>query len=156
MSSTTLACSGLVLSYWLCWSLGKKKVVVLILLSQHLSLLSVPVCSASGTLCSVVLVFSSQLGCHCTVSWSCTEQTLWWLLPSQTRKPKALFCCRNRGSLAAESVSHLLMDLPVISIKGGQSWLMTSYCKHTFDWYDKRWQQLAFTLASQLHLISSD
>lgn len=40
--------------------------------------------------------------------------------------------------------------VPVISIKGGQRWLMTSYCKHTLQSQEECWQQLAYKLASKV------
>lgn len=150
MSSKTFALSGLVLSLK---KKKKKKVVVLILLSQRLSLLSVPVCSASGTLSALLCLFSAfSFDANAPLVgtvWSrhCGD---FFHHKAESQRFFFIFCCRNSVSLAEETASHVLMDLSVISNKGGQSWLMTSCCKHTLDSYDKRWQQLAFTLASQL------
>lgn len=96
------------------------------------------------TLRSVVLVFSSQLGSHHTVSWSCMEQTWWWLLPITKKTAQGFFVVVEAAAVQMKNQfrTFLISYLPVTSNCGGQSWLMTRSC------YDKSFQKPVLTWQS--------
>lgn len=134
--SETLSGNSWVQSQRRCWRSVKKKFAVLIQLSQCLSLLSVPVCSATGTLSAPLCLFSAVSLDNATdlvgAVWSRHGVDSFKL---QGGKAKGFFHCQSSSSLNEESVPSLLIYFLEISNSDRQISLKASCCKNRVDAY---------------------
>lgn len=90
------------------------------------------------TFCSVVLVFSRQLGRHHRAGRSCTEETWWWLLWNYQGKSQMLVLSVYTAALHIGNMLHALVCVQGFLTKtdGQADFLSDRRCEHRLLWWN--------------------